>query len=384
MVFRLAAFRFKGQNIVFPNLDIALTDVEGYTADSIGKFALHNQHIAGNYGEIITNGPLFQLQVIPGIVKLDDIFSVGLCQVDGLTVTHQLNIFSGGGIVEGIPIVTIGYIVGCQREIHTLVVAGIPAVGMAAHGAGLDGIIHIFLIGEGQAVVFSNGNDGATDRKGHAVCSILELSLHHQHVTGHDGEIIADGPGAQLQVVLCIGVLDDGASAGNADIVGLALPDQLQGGCGNRLVFHVPAVVRHFVSCQCKVQTVTACGVEAVSVGLHITTLDHGCIIRGEDRLTVFNGHISLFNVQHHIVGGIDKAALHDQDIALYNGLLTDRPEFQIVVGFAVLDQHFRTGIGNIIGHTVTNQPHRIGSSRYITKAPIGSIGRIVGIQFEP
>ena len=262
------------------------------------------------------------------ITVLNNKFSVRLGNIDGLTVTDQLDVFRCGGIVEYRPIVTKGYIVGFQCKVHTLVILGIPTVGVTAHHTGLNCGIYRLFSSEGQAVVFAYSNGRSADVKGHAVFSIFELTLYDQLITGHDGRMISDRPGRKLQIILCIRILHDSASARNTDIDGFAVSDQLDGGCGNGLVFHIPAIVRRIICIQFKVQSVIGGCVKAVIVRLHMAGLNHHVFIGCKDRLTVFDGHIGLVDHQHRVVGGVHKAALDDQGITLYDGLHTDGPEF--------------------------------------------------------
>ena len=262
------------------------------------------------------------------ITVLNNKFSVRLGNIDGLTVTDQLDIFRCGGIVEYRPIVTKGYIVGFQCEVHTLVILGIPTVGVTAHHTGLNCGIYRLFSSEGQAVVFAYSNGRSADVKDHAVFSIFELTLYDQLITGHNGEVITDCPFCKLQIVLRIRILDDRASTGNTNIEGFFAPNQLNGSSRNRLVFHIPAIVRRIVCIQFKVQSVIGGCVKAVIVRLHMAGLNHHVFIGCKDRLTVFDGHIGLVDHQHRVVGGVHKAALDDQGITLYDGLHTDGPEF--------------------------------------------------------
>ena len=264
----------------------------------MGVCALYDEHIIGSIGCVITDGPVFQTQIIIVCAKLANGVSAGQANTDGLSVTYKLQAVLICSIIISVPVAPGSVVRFCCGEVDT-----------ATAGTVYTGLQYANIIGNRQSGLSGREFQGAV-----VVIDVSLTDIHHAAgsrmlKTALDDQVIlilqrqhltADGMIFGFQVIIGSCKLDQGSIAGHTYADSLTAANKLNHIGTDRRILDTP-IILHEISIvfgHCGINTTIA---PAVTTALQGTGRNNRAVIFG---LQVIAVH-SLHQILQYIRAGI-------------------------------------------------------------------------------
>ena len=213
-------FCTEAQAVIRTHGNNGTADAEHHIVICILELAFHDQFITGQNGEIVTDGPFRKLQIIIGVIILNDGSLAGLADIISLSTTHQLNGCRRSRLIFHIPAI-IRNIVGRKLKVQTVIGTAVPAVGMGLHIAGID--LRRQGVHNGSLTVFKD-HIALFDLDCHIIGNIDKAAFDHQNIPIHNG-FLRNGP--ECQIIIIFSVLGNHFCGRICHFIGNTITDQL-------------------------------------------------------------------------------------------------------------------------------------------------------------